>query len=201
MGDEARCTLRFGDRVSEGRALLETHELVFRGDVRLAIPLRDVRSVVARDGELTLEFPAGTASFELGSRAERWAERIRKPKSLLDKLGVKADSRVAVLGVSDDAFLRELDERVGDVAHEPRPDSDLLFLGAESVGDLTQLGRLRQFLKPNGAIWVVAPKGGREPREADVLAAGPPAGLVDTKVVRFSDTHTAHKFVIPVAQR
>jgi len=33
------------------------------------------------------------------------------------------------------------------------------------------------------------------------MAAGKHAGLVDVKVVSFSDTHTAEKFVIPVAKR
>jgi hypothetical protein len=48
---------------------------------------------------------------------------------------------------------------------------------------------------------VVAPRGSRDVREADVLAGGKSAGLVDVKVVRFSQTHTAHKFVIPVSRR
>jgi len=34
-----------------------------------------------------------------------------------------------------------------------------------------------------------------------VIAAAKEAGLVDVKVVRFSDTHTALKLVIPVARR
>ena len=38
-------------------------------------------------------------------------------------------------------------------------------------------------------------------RQADVLNAGKAAGLVDVKVVRFSETHTAEKLVIPVARR
>jgi hypothetical protein len=33
------------------------------------------------------------------------------------------------------------------------------------------------------------------------MKAGKDAGLVDVKVVRFSDTHTAEKFVIPVTAR
>ena len=33
------------------------------------------------------------------------------------------------------------------------------------------------------------------------MAAGKAAGLVDVKVVKFSETHTAEKFVIPVARR
>lgn len=35
----------------------------------------------------------------------------------------------------------------------------------------------------------------------DVLQAGRQAGLTDTKVARFSGTHTALKFVIPLARR
>ena len=50
-------------------------------------------------------------------------------------------------------------------------------------------------------MWVVAPRGSADVREADVLAAGKAAGLVDVKVVRFSPTRTAHKFVIPVNHR
>ena len=37
--------------------------------------------------------------------------------------------------------------------------------------------------------------------EAAVMAAGKAAGLVDTKVVAFSETHTAERLVIPVARR
>jgi len=35
----------------------------------------------------------------------------------------------------------------------------------------------------------------------DVIAAGEPAGMVDVKIVSFSDTHTGLKFVIPKNQR
>ena len=33
------------------------------------------------------------------------------------------------------------------------------------------------------------------------MKAGKAAGLVDVKVVRLSDTHTAEKYVIPVSKR
>ena len=33
------------------------------------------------------------------------------------------------------------------------------------------------------------------------MAAGKQAGLVDVKVVSYSDTHSAEKYVIPVARR
>jgi hypothetical protein len=202
MGDEARCAVRYGDRLSEGKARLEPDELLFLGDFRLAIPLRAVRAVAVEDGRLDVSFADGTASFDLGRHAERWAEKIRNPKTLLDKLGVKAETRVSLVAIDDDSLLRLLRERgVEATGGEPARDSDLVFLGVDRSEDLERLGELRAYLKPNGALWVVAPKGGREPREATVLAAGKDAGLVDTKVVRFSETHTAHKFVIPVARR
>ena len=77
----------------------------------------------------------------------------------------------------------------------------MIFLGVAVKRDLQQLRALARQLRHDGAIWVVAPRGSQEVREADVLAAGKAAALVDVKVVRFSDTHTAHKFVIPVAKR
>jgi hypothetical protein len=48
---------------------------------------------------------------------------------------------------------------------------------------------------------VVYPKGQNHIREIDVINAGKSAGLTDNKVCRFSDTHTALRFVIPVSQR
>ena len=202
MGDEARCTARFADAFSEGKALLETDELVFRGDFRLVIPRGDVRSVAAEDGRLTVVFSEGTASFELGPRAERWAEKIRNPKSLLDKMGVRPGMRVSVIGLDDEPFRallrgRGIEFSDGEAARK----SDVIVLGVDTREALAGLSSVQASLVPNGAIWVVAPKGGREPREADVLAAGKEASLVDTKVVRFSDTHTAHKFVIPRGRR
>ena len=202
VGDEARATVHVGGRTSEGKALLETDELIFRGDFRLVIRLRDVRTAEGAEGRLTVETADGPAVFDIGPRAERWAERIRNPKTLLDKLGVKPDARVAVVGVEDDAFRADLAARVGSFAEgEPASETDVVFLGAASLDDLRVLAPLAERIARDGAIWVIAPKGGREPREAEVLAAGKAAGLVDTKVARFSDTHTAHRFVIPRAKR
>ena len=56
-------------------------------------------------------------------------------------------------------------------------------------------------MKPNGALWVIRPKGRPEISERAVMDAGKAAGLVDVKVVSFSETHTAEKFVIPLAAR
>ena len=80
-------------------------------------------------------------------------------------------------------------------------DSDIIFVAMTKKSDLAQLEALRAAIKPNGAIWVVWPKGRKEFREDDVRAFGPGVGLVDVKVVSVSDTLSGLKMVIPVAQR
>ena len=202
MGQEAICTARFGGKTSRGKARLETEEIVFRGDFRIAIPFRRIRSLQVHDGKLTLRFPEGTARFELGPQAEKWAEKIRNPKSLMDKLGVKPESKVVVLGVRDEEFLKLLKARLAKpAATRPAAGADIIFFAAESREELKQLTRVKKWLQPAGAIWVVRPKGTPAIKDADVIAAGKAAGLVDVKVAAFSSTHTAEKLMIPVAQR
>jgi len=202
MGDEARCVARLGERHSEGMARLESTELRFRGDFRLTIPLRDVQTVEAKDGALLVHFAEGTAAFELGAIAEKWANKIRNPKSVLDKLGVKPDHKIGAVGSLDAQLIQQLEQRSRELTvGRPRPDSDLIFIAADRKSDLRQLASLQRYLKRNGAIWVVRPKGGAGPTERDVMEAGKAAGLVDTKVVSLSETHTAEKYVIPVSRR
>ena len=201
MGDEARATLRYEGRETDGKALLETDELVFRGDVRLKVPLRSLTSVTAEDGRLALAWDGRQAELELGPKAARWADRIRNPRTLVDKLGVKGGQRVSLLDAPGDEIRALLAERGIGFAEAEQPDADVILLGVRTPADLGRLGPLQDSLARDGAIWVVAPKGGVEPTEAQVLAGGKAAGLVDVKVARWSDTHTAHKFVIPKDRR
>jgi len=197
MGQEANCEVRFGGKTSVGKALLETDDLIFRGDFRLSIPLRSIESLEAADGVLRVTSSAGTAVFVLGPRADKWAHKIRNPRTLADKLDVKPGMRVSLIGVDDPLEGRTSDVTNGKAARE----SDLIFYGAEKEKDLAKLASLQKSLKRNGAIWVVYPKGRKEITEIGVLTAGRQAGLVDIKVARFSDTHTALKFVIPSGAR
>jgi len=123
-------------------------------------------------------------------------------KSIIDKLGVKPDSRVAVLGVKDESFLKQLRERAPDVSNRLRRNLDLIFFAADNQTELGKLARLKASLKSHGAIWVVSLKGkAARIKDVDVIAAAKAAGLVDNKVVGFSDTHTSLRLVIPVDRR
>jgi hypothetical protein len=114
-------------------------------------------------------------------------------RPLLDKLGVKAGSRVVLLGVDDREFRRLLDDRTDDVHTEP---------AASTAVELKALADIKLHIKSNGAIWVVRPKGVPGGlNETGIIEAALDAGLVDNKVVSFSPTHSALRLVIPVHLR
>jgi hypothetical protein len=203
MGAEARCTLTFGKTKAEGKALLETDALIFRGgDVRLSVPYSQMSAVEAKAGALKVTFPDGTAVFAIGDAAPKWAAKILNPPSRLDKLGVKPSHVVLVLGVKDEHFVAELEARGARVLTKAgaKP-ADIIFYAADTRAALDKLGPLQKHLERDGAIWVIRPRGAVTISESDVMNAGKAAGLVDVKVARFSDTHTAEKYVIPVARR
>lgn len=202
MGREARCIARFGEALSEGKALLETDELLFRGEFRLQIPFARISALHVAGGRLTVTFPEGTADFDLGPEAAKWLHRIQHPPTLLDKLGVKPGMRVALRGIEDESLLGQLREGGAEVVTGRLVTVvDLVFLGAETVNDLLQLQELEQEIRRDGGIWVIYPKGRRDITENGVIHAGRDAGFHDVKVCRYSETHTALKFVIPKVRR
>ena len=126
-------------------------------------------------------------------------------KPLLDKLGVKPGMRIAVIAVDDAGFMRELQGREEVVSlgwgPDPQPGLDIVFLGVESPEDMARLGELRERIQRDGAVWTVFRKGRKDFNENDVLRLGLESGLVDVKIARFSDTHSATKWVIRKAER
>lgn len=202
MGNEAVCKVRFGKQESEGKALLETNEILFRGEFRLKIPFSQIKSARAVDGELRLQTAEGLAVFHLGATAEKWLEKILHPKSRIEKLGIRPGAKVSLLGEFDADFLREVNALTKSVSKgKAAHDSEHIFFAADSKEDLTALSKIGKSMKGAAALWIVYPKGQKHITENEVLAAGRKSGLKDVKVVGFSATHTALKFVIPLDKR
>jgi hypothetical protein len=202
VGNELSCSVHFGKQESDGRALLETSEILFRGDFRLKIPFSTIKSVKAVNGELRLQTADGLAIFRLGAAAEKWCDKILHPKSRIEKLGVKPAAKVSLLGEFEAEFLREIGSLTKSVTKgKASSDSEAIFFAVDSKDGLANLSKLSKSLHGAAALWIVYPKGQKQITENDVLASGRKSGLKDVKVVGFSPTHTALKFVIPLASR
>jgi hypothetical protein len=202
MGLEKTCDARYRGTTCAVAAHLDSAELQLRGPLRLDIPFAQMAAADAKAGVLRVKWTGGTLELLLGKDAEAWALKIRYPRGRLDKLGIKPGMRVAVVGLEDAAFLKELGERTSEVARSrPKKDSEVILVAMDRKADLPKLKTLKAKLKKEGMIWVVWPKGRKEFREDDVRAYGPIAGLVDVKVMSFSDALSGLKLVIPVKDR
>jgi hypothetical protein len=207
MGSEIKCRVRIGKQESHGRALLETSEIIFRGDFRLKIPFATILSAKVVSDELQLRTAEDVTTFEVGaSVAQKWREKILHPKTRIEKLGIKPGTRVSLIGFEDqhEEFLKELQktEAVMTTAKNGLPkECDCVLLRTDTKQQLAQVAKIAGKMLGAVALWIIYPKGQQHITEGDVFAAGHKAGLTDIKVVGFSATHTALKFVIPVKKR
>ena len=206
MGSQAACKAQFGKTKLIGKALLETSELIFRpadGSPTRKLPFAAINSAQAVDGQLRLQTPDGAAIFDLGPTAEKWAHKIVHPKTRGEKLGVKSGANISLRGNFDPDFLGEL-RAVTKTIRQGKidPASQFVFLSVHSNQDLAStIHQAATAIRGAAALWIVYPKGKKEITENDVIAMGRKSGLKDVKVVGFSPTHTALKFVLPLDKR
>ncbi len=166
------------------------------------MPLSEISDARAQADTLVVHFGGRLAELEIGAaRAARWAKRITNPPSRLDKLGIKPGMRVLFVNLKDDELRAEIAGAGAAVLSRATRGADAVFLGARTPKDLERLRSVSTWLQPAGAVWVIRRKGDSAVSERASMAAGKKAGLVDVKVVSFSDTLTAEKYVIPVAKR
>jgi hypothetical protein len=193
LGKVATVTAVFADGADEGRLQYEPPKLLFRGAQRRVFEGEGLKGVRADGADLVL---ADGSRFALGEKqAAGWADAILNPKGRMDKIGVKAGMRVAVMGVSDATLSAELAEK-GALPVAELANLDLLFYAADTAAALARIEGLVPLLSERGALWVVSRKGkAATVKDVDVMAAAKAHGLVDNKVVAFSPTHTSLRFV------
>ena len=209
MGYETTCRVRVDDRAgtvreAEGRVLLETDELIVRGDARIRVPRASIQRITRRDGTVSITSPSAIVTLALDpDAAAKWHKKLEEaPKRLIDKLDVKPGARAWLFGVHDATLEEELAERTDHVSRgRTARDSDVVFVGVDTAADLDRIDRALAALAEGGAIWVVHPKGKDGVADTTIFARAKALGLAYTKVARVSATHTAEKLVRPRAMQ
>ena len=203
MGNEVTCAARIDGKKVEGKALLESSELIFScAECRVKLAFAEMKSVAAEKGELRIKSKNGIFAFAVGAAAEKWRQKILHPKTRAEKLGVKVGMRVEVIGEPDADFAKELKQSKTVIADgNAKAGAELLFWFVDGKTGLRGAVKVAKKLQGAAGLWIVYPKGRKEIAENDVLSAGRNAGLKDVKVVGFSGTLTALKFVLPLEER
>jgi hypothetical protein len=130
-------------------------------------------------------------------------ERNYAHRSLIDKLGIAPQHRVCLRAITDSRFVKLVEAHVETPpSRSARGRYDILIFEVHAERDLKAIASLSEHLVPNGALWILHPKGkGASPHDSQVRAAGIAAGLVDNKICAYNETHTATRYVIARADR
>lgn len=189
MGLEAPCDIETGGQTHHARALLESHDLIVRGDLRLRLNLAEITKVDVRDG--ALHFVHGETGYVLRlppGRAETWARKMTTPPpSLAAKLGISPDRPAFVIGAVTDPVLAAA--LAGNIVADPTGAAQLIIV-SETVDALPEPDIL-----PPLPVWIVYPKGAASALpEAAVRSHMRTAGWTDTKTSAVSGRLSALRF-------
>jgi hypothetical protein len=196
MGREAECGCETNGIKVHVKALLESRELILRGEMSRRIPFSAMSKVRVSGERLCFEVKAEPWSLALGSAlAKQWAAIVLKPPpSLAKKMGIAAELTVELAGAVDD---KNLEEALAEAKAITRRNGELIVARVDTTEALAQVLKTKAVPLANGIpMWVVFRKGrGQALGEHDVRALCLAAGLVDHKVTAVSAALTALRFV------
>jgi hypothetical protein len=197
MGREAICDCTFADSTAEVKALLESDELILRGNIRMRAPLHALRDVRVESDFLCFNLGEHPIQLRLGAAAAKsWAKKINTPPpSLADKLGITGKTVRTIGPISD----RSLDSALNAAALVRAQNPDLIIACIDTPESLTAtLREAKAQLARSIPIWLVYHKGPGHPlKESAIRTTLRAEGLMDTKVASVSAELTALRFNHP----
>ncbi len=191
MGREAICTCRWGGKTAEVKALLETRELILRGDFKKKMQISELKDVRADGDDLVFKVGGESVALTLGEKnAAGWVKKIKTPPpSLKDKLGLKGGAKALVIGAVKDPALKEA---LTGAATKAAAKAEMAVAVVENEKELAQAIRA---CPRDAPIWIVHRKGkGAGFGDTPVRAAMRAKGFMDTKVSAVSEAFSATRY-------
>jgi len=190
MGREVRTICHWQGRSGEALVLLESQELLVRGEVKLRLARAEIEAFSVTATGLVVTAPGGTLTVELSPElAARWAQALAKaPPTLASKLGLEG-RRALVVGRVEDSTLAEALQ-----GHTTATSPDLLLAVILDSDDLNR-GLHVAGEHPTLPLWCVYRKGPQaDPGDAAIRDVLRGAGYIDTKACAVSATLTATRY-------
>ena len=197
MGRETICDCTFDGTTKKVKALLESEELILRGDIHLRAPLHALHHVRVESESLCFNLDMGPMRLDLGAAAAKsWAKKIKSPPpSLADKLGITGKIVRTIGPISD----RALDSAINSAASVRAQNPDLILAYVDTPESLAAtLREAKAQLARSVPIWLIYRKGPGHPlNESAIRTTLRANGLMDTKVASVSAELTALRFNLP----
>ena len=198
MGREALCECTFAGSTAKVKALLETNEIILRGDIRMTAPLKALKNIRVQSETLCFNVDKHTVQLHLGAAvAESWAKKIKSPPpTLADKLGITDKTIVRTIGEITD---RALFNAISSAAQVSARNPNVILACIETPESLiATLKEAKAQLTRSIPIWLVYRKGPGHPiNESAIRTTLRAQGLMDTKVASVSEHLTALRFNRP----
>lgn len=193
MGREILCTIRWQGVATEGKVVLESTELILRGEIRARIGRDRITGWSYAEGTLTLRTANSPLELDMpGGEAAAWMRALAKSQpGLAEKLGINPSARAFLIGPADDADLARA--LVGTVTGQAGEATVLIAV----LTNTTAIDPAAALATATGRpVWCLYPKGkGADPSDAQVRAAMRAQGFVDVKSCMVSDRLTATKYL------
>jgi hypothetical protein len=194
MGREAICECTFHGTTAKVKALLESSELILRGDIRMTAPIESLTKVRVESESLCFNLDKHPMQLHLGAKAaESWAKKIKTPPpTLADKLGITGKIVRTIGPVAD----RALDSAISSAAQISAENPDLILSIIDTPEALAStLRNAQKQLARSIPIWLVYRKGPGHPiNETHIRSTLRALGYMDTKVASVSPELTALRF-------
>ena len=186
MGLESETTCTHAGQTFKVKALLESTELILRGELKRKLPLASLSNI--RASNTSLNFNANDENYSLALSAEKaatWAKKITSPPpSLAKKLGISAEAKAFVIGKTDDA---EFDAALkGNTTSTPAQAAVFIAVVREEA---TLTAALKAYGKAQAPLWLINVKGPKSALGENAIREKlRGAGLMDTKTCAVSVT-------------
>ena len=130
-------------------------------------------------------------------------ERDYSHRSAVQKLGVKPEQRVEIIGDVGPGLRRDVKEAVGrGLVRSGELDGAIVLVESEDEGR-EALVRYRARLRDTGYLWVITRKRGHESylNQMSLVPHAKRLGLIDNKTCSIDDERSGIRFVVPRALR
>lgn len=194
MGREAMCECHWATTKVPVKALLESTEIVLRGELKKRLPFSELKELTVKADRLCFTVADDPVQLLLGAaEAKKWAASIQNPPTLARKLGITSKTAVRIIGNIDDEGLKEAIAEAGQAVVK---DPGLIIACVETPESLqAALRDAREHLLHSVPIWIVYPKGAGHPlNESSIRQVLRNSGMMDTKIASVSAKLTALRF-------